>query len=58
MAHLAGFGCWSKFEPSGFVCYSYPRDPSIQKILTLGPKVCRYYLHGAIGSLGIGSEPR
>ena len=25
-----------------------PRDPSIQIILTLGPKVCKYYLHWAI----------
>ena len=26
----------------------YPRDPSIQIIPTLGPKVCKYYLHWAI----------
>ena len=25
-----------------------PRDPSIQIIPTLGPKVCKYYLHWAI----------
>ena len=26
----------------------YPRDPSIQIIPTLGPKVCKYCLHWAI----------
>ena len=26
----------------------YPRDPSIQIIPTLGPKVCKYHLHWAI----------
>ena len=26
----------------------YPKDPSIQIIPTLGPNVCRYYLHWAI----------
>ena len=31
------------------VCHrDYPRDPSIQIIPTLGPKVCKYYLHWAI----------
>ena len=28
------------------------RDPSIQVILTLGAKVCKYFLHGLSGSLG------
>ena len=27
---------------------SFPRDPSKQRMHTLGPKVCRYYLHWAI----------
>ena len=27
---------------------TYPRDPSTQIIPTLGPKVCKYYLHWAI----------
>ena len=38
------------------------RDPSIQIIPTLGPKVCKYYLHGPIriprggGGSGVGLE--
>ena len=27
---------------------SFPRDPSTQIIPTLGPEVCKYYLHWAI----------
>ena len=35
-------------HPGTFIltCF-YPRDPSIQIIPTLGPKVCRYYLQWA-----------
>ena len=32
----------------------YPRDPGIQIIPTLGPKVCKYYLHWAIWSKVLG----
>ena len=30
------------------VYWGYYRDPCTQIIPTLGPKVCKYYLHGAI----------
>ena len=42
-------------DSSGQVCQTrsvilknYPRDPSMQIIPTLGPNVCKYYLHAAI----------
>ena len=37
----------------------FPRDPCTQIIPTLGPKVCKYYLHWAIWIprvFGLGSE--